>query len=136
MLDVKKVYHLMGEQTIPIFLSAIQFQPWVHHYLLATKKTEYSANYVVKALQDRQISAEVRLIGAENAAVSFRLLNESISEILDDTNKEEAPSAFNITGGTKPMPLTTLSQSMRWVWPSLPLTMTKPSPISVMVEFR
>ena len=116
MLDVKKVYHLMGEQTIPIFLSAIQFQPWVHHYLLATKKTEYSANYVVKALQDRQISAEVRLIGAENAAVSFRLLNESISEILDDTNKEEAPSAFNITGGTKPMSFIALLLGNKRPW--------------------
>ena len=107
------VYHLVGEQTLPVFITAIQFPPTARHYLLTTHApgTEAAAKNILKTLRTKGILADIRYLGDAAAAVSFPALSESIGRILTETNPQNDPAAFDLTGGTKPMSIISLLQT-------------------------
>ena len=107
------VYHLVGEQTLPVFITAIQFPVNARHYLLTTrtKRTEEAAKNIRNTLVRKGFSADIKFIGDEEAAVSFPTLAESITGILTETNPNGEPAAFDLTGGTKPMSIVALLQT-------------------------
>lgn len=102
----KKVYHLVGEQTIPVYQAAIQFPQSVPHYLLCTDRTKKAAENLKKVLQKNGYSAEVHSLGDEKISTSFNGLAAQLYRILEETNPKHELSLFDITGGTKPMSLT------------------------------
>ena len=114
-IEFRKVYHLVGEQTLPIFITAQQFANDAVHYLLTTKakKTRDAANRLKKTLETEGRQAELYYIGTESEAVSFPVLNRAIGDVLKKTNEEQAPAAFDLTGGTKPMSIVSLMQAER-----------------------
>ena len=104
----EQMYHLVGEQAIPIYLTAIQFPKDVKHYLLTTEseKTQKSAESLLRTFKANGYSAEIRSLGASKNAFSFRSLLPLFRTIYEETNPTKEPSALNITGGTKPMSFT------------------------------
>lgn len=99
------MFHLVGEQAIPVFLAAIQFPKTVKHYLLTTdsEKTGKTVATICKTLEHKGFSAKSVSLGNEANATSFAAMNDKIKTVLQNTNPECRPCAFNITGGTKPM---------------------------------
>lgn len=113
--EFKKVYHLVGEQTLPVFIAAVQFSPEATHYLLTTeaKKTKDAAKRLLKTLEKAGRHAELHYIGKEAEAVSFPVLNEAIGKVLEETNGGHEAAAFDLTGGTKPMSIVSLLHAER-----------------------
>ena len=113
--EFKKVYHLVGEQTLPVFIAAVQFNPEATHYLLTTeaKKTKDAAKRLLKTLEKAGRQAELYYIGKETEAVSFPVLNGAIGKVLDETNGSHEAAAFDLTGGTKPMSIVSLLHAER-----------------------
>lgn len=110
--DFKNVYHLVGEQTLPVFIAALQFPREAKHYLLTTqtKKTGDAAKRILKMLEKSGLTGELVYIGKEREAVSVPDLNNSIGKLLDETHVDGEPAAFDLTGGTKPMSIVSLLQ--------------------------
>lgn len=111
-------YHLVGEQAIPVYLSAVQFPRTTRHILLTSRarKTQMTADRIIKALDGRSIKADVKYLGEEKTATSFETLGQAIRKALDITNPRQLPAAFNITGGTKPMSILSLviADELKW----------------------
>ena len=65
--EFKVVYHLMGGEVLPIFISAIQFPKDCIHYLLVTGynpgRGDTDEDNVVATLGRRGIRAEIRNLG-------------------------------------------------------------------------
>ena len=101
----KYMYHLVGEQVIPVYLSGIQFDHSIKHFLLTTRsrKTKIATQAICNTFKNKGIDVEVRNIGDEDAAVSVSELTKGITKILDITNPDKLPVSFDLTGGTKPM---------------------------------
>ena len=99
------VYHLVGEQAIPVFLTAIQFPETTRHCLLTTDvaKTKAAVEAIAATLLAKGRSVEIHYLGGEEIAVSFSDLIPRMREILAETNPENLSAGFDITGGTKPM---------------------------------
>ena len=77
---IQKVFHLVGEQTLPVYLAALQFPVETTHYLLATEKTKRAAERIAGALKQKGIESETRLLGYANvlALASVRIENSDI----------------------------------------------------------
>lgn len=101
----KKMYHLLGEQTIPACLTAVQFSPDITHYILTTTsdKTKIAARNLQNAFQRRGYKSELYFIGDEASAVSSLRLKPEIEKIFDQTNPDGEPACAEVTGGTKLM---------------------------------
>lgn len=101
----KIVYHLVGEQAIPVFLTAIQFPENTKHILLTTYvgKTKQTVENISSTLQGKGRIVEIQYLGGEKIAVSFPDLIPRMREILAKTNPDHLTAGFDITGGTKPM---------------------------------
>ena len=101
----KVVYHLVGEQAIPVFLTAIQFPENTKHILLTTYvgKTKQTVENISSTLQGKGRIVEIQYLGGEKIAVSFPDLIPRMREILAKTNPDHLTAGFDITGGTKPM---------------------------------
>ena len=113
--DFKSVYHLVGGQTIPIFLSAIQFSVKAHHYFLVTEKTEQAAADIIKTLKSRNIQAEICNLGPESVAIDFQCLEKKFTELFSSLPQGSVQnSCLDVTGGTKPMAIiaTRLAEKM------------------------
>ena len=99
------VYHLVGEQPIPVFLSAIQFAPSTNHILLGTERTKRTMENVKKSLETRRIKVECHSLG-DKIANNFNGLLKRFGVILPESPDKVC---MNITGGTKPMAFVALS---------------------------
>lgn len=106
----EQMYHLVGEQAIPIYLTAIQFPKDVKHLLLTTSENRalVAANRVCALLREKGYCADVRILGSGAVASSFDSMLEKIEATLDATGGKEVSSAFDLTGGTKPMSISAL----------------------------
>lgn len=106
----EQMYHLVGEQAIPIYLTAIQFSKDVKHILLTTSENKalVAANRVRVLLKKKGYCADVRILGNGATASSFDCMLEKIEAALDATEGKNVPSAFDLTGGTKPMSISAL----------------------------
>lgn len=107
------MFHLVGEQAIPIFLAIIQFPKNVRHYLLTTEseKTKKTVTNLKATLDARGYCAEIYILGKETNATSFAAMNDQIKTVLKKYNPEGLPCSFNITGGTKPMSISAVLAS-------------------------
>lgn len=101
----KIVYHLVGEQALPAYITAVQFPCEVQHFLLTTEtgKTRSAAENIKRTLAAKGINSEIKYIGNEDIAVSVVPLTTALNDIFDSTNPEHLPAALDLTGGTKPM---------------------------------
>ena len=101
----KIVYHLVGEQAIPVFLTAIQFPENTKHILLTTYvgKTKQTVENISSTLQGKGRIVEIQYLGGKEIAVSFPDLIPRMREILAKTNPDHLTAGFDITGGTKPV---------------------------------
>ncbi|MBQ8754526.1 MAG: DUF1887 family protein [Lentisphaeria bacterium] len=105
LLDVQLVYHLVGEQGLPVYMTAIQFPVGSCHYLLTTdaQGPRSTAENIKRKLTEVGYKAEIRILGSKEKAVSFISLSEKIKDILEKTNPHKHSAVFDVTGGTKPM---------------------------------
>ena len=103
--NFKIMYHILGEQTIPAFLAAIQYPADIKHYILTTKsvKTQLAAKNLQAAFNRRGYANELFYIGEEAAAVSSFHLIPEIEKIMSNTNPDNLPACAEVTGGTKLM---------------------------------
>ncbi|MCQ2377817.1 MAG: DUF1887 family CARF protein [Victivallaceae bacterium] len=106
---MKIVYHLVGEQRLPIFLSAIQFPDDVQHILICSDKTRNHASLVQAELSRRNIQVSTQSVGGADVATDFTRLREIILHIVQTTNPQREECCFDITGGTKPMAIVALA---------------------------
>ena len=106
--DFSCVYHLVGEQPIPVFLSAIQFPQTTKHVLLTTnaENTSRTMTNVDNCLKERKINVECRLLGGSEMANDFNKLHEVLEK---EIPQKPEGVCLDITGGTKPMALVALS---------------------------
>ena len=78
LLDVQLVYHLVGEQGLPVYMTAIQFPVGSCHYLLTTdaQGPRSTAENIKRKLTEVGYKAEIRILGSKEKAVSFISLSE------------------------------------------------------------
>lgn len=107
------MFHLVGEQAIPIFLAVIQFPKNVRHYLLTTEseKTKKTVANLKETLKSKGFHAEIHILGNEKNATSFDVMNAQIKNVFKKYNPEGLACSFNITGGTKPMSISAVLAS-------------------------
>lgn len=107
------VFHLVGEQTLPVYLAAMQFSPRANHFLLTSEsqKTELTVHRLQSALRMKGVSSKIIYLGDESIAVSYQALLPRIQQIVQEKQTEESSSAFEITGGTKLMAFAALMVS-------------------------
>ena len=102
--EIQNVFHLVGEQTLPVYLAAKQFRPEARHYLLTSKsqKTELTARRLHAALTRHGLKSDVVYLGDESIAVSYRKLLPALQTAI---RKYSNPgnAVFEMTGGTKLM---------------------------------
>ena len=102
--EIQNVFHLVGEQTLPVYLAAKQFRPEARHYLLTSKsqKTELTARRLHAALTRQGLKSDVVYLGDESIAVSYRKLLPALQTAI---RKYSNPgnAVFEMTGGTKLM---------------------------------
>ena len=103
MKEFNVAFHLVGDQTIPVFIGimAINAEKQV---LLATEKTMLAA---------KRIKAEAECSGKKNIFLEeiahhldFNILATDYKRIVHKYLNDADNAAFNITGGTKPMSIT------------------------------
>ena len=103
------IIHLVGEQTNPIYLSAIQFPKTCQHYLIVTEATLKVGNNLVAELKRNGYDVVLHNIGQREIASDFPALAKVFSNLLQKLKNSGAPSvSVNITGGTKPMAFTAM----------------------------
>lgn len=100
--SVETVVHLLGEQPIPMFLGAMQFENCKKHILLITKKTNKTANSVKKELELYGKNVEIYMLGDDSIAYDIPRLTKKYCDLLDHLDNSEN-TAVNATGGTKIM---------------------------------
>ena len=111
--DFDLVFHLIGGQTIPIFLSALHFPPTTRHLLVVTRETQRQGDRLKACLAKRDIAAEPILLEEQEdkgVANDFPRLATAIEEKLGGKVTPGARCCVDITGATKPMSIMTL----RW----------------------
>lgn len=111
------VYHLVGQQPVPAYLSAIQPElRGANHFLISTERFMSVANSIGKTLRGHGVSAKTFSFGDEAAASDFTALSDKFSTLLKETNPNNDDVVFDITGGTKPMAISALLIG-RKMWP-------------------
>ena len=100
----KIVFHLVGEQPSPIYLSAIQFPRSCRHILLTTQKTKKDGAFIMEELEHNGFKAENYTFREPNIELNFSKLREEFIRLFESHLKgDEREILLNVTGGTKPM---------------------------------
>lgn len=110
------VYHLVGGEVLPIFISALQFPKETKHVLLVTGSADADVPSNLKlTLEKRGIKTEVWSLGAPQIGWDYkRLLNEITHRLQEDISRySKGRRCMDITGGTKPMALSSLFAAQR-----------------------
>lgn len=101
--EFDRVYHLLGEQSIPVFI-CIKIFGDCEHVLYVTSKTEKT----VKNIQDALGNEANRLVVVKVDPYNIDSLNQVFK---DETRKHQTKKlGFDCTGGTKPMFAALLNQ--------------------------
>ena len=109
--DYSVVYHLVGGEVLPIFISALQFPKETKHILIVTGNPEADVPSNLKmTLMERHIETHVWSLGDTKTGWDFKKLDVEITRRLqEDANRYgDGRRCMDITGGTKPMALTSL----------------------------
>lgn len=101
------MYHLVGEQSLPIFMAAAQFTA-CKHVLCYTERSEKTCANLCKVMHNHQLHVQQKLIGAENVAWDIPQLSAIFSQAFRNDAANNAYIGLNATGGTKLMSLVSL----------------------------
>lgn len=106
--DISIMYHLVGEQPLPVFLAAKQFTG-CKHVLWHTERSAKTCNDLYEVMAEQQLHVEKRLIGSENVAYDILQLRDIFGRAFRDDVERNECIGLNATGGTKPMSLVGLT---------------------------
>lgn len=108
------VYHLVGQQPVPAYLTALQYpDKGTTHYLVTTDTFMTVAENIREVLRRRGITAETYSFGGAASAANFGALSNKYRELLAATCRDGEEVVFDITGGTKPMAIFALLMARR-----------------------
>lgn len=102
------IFHLVGEQTNPIYLSAIQFEKSYIHHLIVTETTLKSGENLMAELKRNGYQAVLHNIGPNSMASDFKALFTNFKNLFIRHIETGASITVNITGGTKPMSIVSM----------------------------
>lgn len=106
--EIGTMYHLVGEQPLPVFLGARQF-PATRHVLWYTEQTEKTSANLLQVMHKHQLRVERQLLNNNQAAYDMTYLRKVFAEVFARHAANGERVGLNATGGTKLMSLIGLS---------------------------